>query len=225
MDQSLFDSSEVEALSALVEREHRTITWQYQVFSAQNHQAALDLFLADCEYIEASDPVSLELLSAQPSLLPGDQETGGDLQPGDVLEPVYSAQATLKKYLEVQRWVTDVFGEAGAAAIADGLQSLIDRSLATNSPWKIWTLDQAPALLFPIRNPATGNVLYYEVVPSGSGIFVTIHRELPPIAHAHDESRQTAIAGLHIDYHLDTGDETSEQVKVQLNDEQTSPYG
>jgi hypothetical protein len=158
-------------------------------------------------------------------LLPGDQETEGDLQPGDVLKPVYSAQATLKKYPEVQRWVTDVFGEAGAAVIADGLQALVDCSLATNPPWKIWALDQAPALLFPIRNPATGNVLYYEVASSGSGIFVTIHRSLPSITHAHDESRQTAIAGLHIDYHLDTGDETREQVKVQLNDEWTNPYG
>lgn len=83
---------------------------------------------------------------------------------------------------------------------------------------------QSPSYLFPVRNEATGRVAWFEVVPSGYGLYVAVHKEKPSIEDAMGSSPETAMAMVHVDYFVDSNQEGKEQVKVQLWDEHTDPY-
>lgn len=91
---------------------------------------------------------------------------------------------------------------------------------------KVWQKRQAPNLLFPVRNEETSNTVWYETTLTTYGLFVTIHRQKPHLHPRQEVSRQTAMAGVHIDYFISSEETTAgqEQINVQLYDESVGPY-
>lgn len=102
------------------------------------------------------------------------------------------------------------------------------------------TLPYVPALLFPVKNPVTGKVIWIEMAPSNSGFSLTAHKRKPRIKDITSGSYSTGIAGLHVDYYVaPTENEPEltrkgtprrrwkhpqEMLKVQLHDEAMGPY-
>ena len=91
---------------------------------------------------------------------------------------------------------------------------------------KIWYKRRVPNILFPVRNEATGNVVWFSTQSTAYGVFVTIHREKPGIVSIQDTSPHTGMAGLHIDYFVctDHQEKEVEQIKLQLYDASVGPY-
>lgn len=138
---------------------------------------------------------------------------------------------------EIQRKLT----EAAQLAVAENLQPEItitcldeeqpatgqneqDTTDKPTSPYTVQCLQQGPACVFPVKNEVTGNIVWFEVAPSGYGIYVTVHQHQPSVQNASQLSPETAMATVHVDYYVDV-EEEKEQIKVQLWDEQAGPYG
>ena len=90
---------------------------------------------------------------------------------------------------------------------------------------KVHAQRQAPACVFPVRNESTGRVVWFELAKSAYGLYVTVHQQRPSLEHASSFSPGTAMAAVHVDYFLEAGAEETEQIKVQLWDEQAGPDG
>ncbi len=90
---------------------------------------------------------------------------------------------------------------------------------------KIQELSAPPNVFFPVKNDITGNTVWYEIGPSGTGCYITVHKSTPQFDTV-GWSPQTAMVAVHVDYFVseDTMEE-HETLKVQLWDEQTDPYG
>jgi len=84
--------------------------------------------------------------------------------------------------------------------------------------------DDCPKVVFPVKNDITGNSVWYEIGPSSTGCYITVHKGQPRFDAA-GFSPKTAMVAAHVDYFVSELDESKETVKVQLWDEHSDPYG
>ena len=105
------------------------------------------------------------------------------------------------------------------------LRNAID-DLRKEWAWRIWYKRRAPNTVFPVRNEATGRVVWFETNSTLYGVYVTIHREKPRLRSIQDWSLHTGMSGVHIDYYVSAegGEEEVEQIKLQLYDASVGPY-
>ncbi|HEU5374066.1 MAG TPA: hypothetical protein VFV38_01375 [Ktedonobacteraceae bacterium] len=108
-------------------------------------------------------------------------------------------------------------------------------------PYPYVELPYVPALLFPVKNPRTGNMIWIEMAPSNSGFSLTAHKRKPMIKDSNTWSHPTGMAGLHVDYYVAPAEDEpeltqkgtprqrrvrpQEMLKVQLHDATVGPYG
>jgi hypothetical protein len=102
------------------------------------------------------------------------------------------------------------------------------------------TLPSVPSLLFPLENVETGERIWIELSPTHYGFSVNAHRRKPRTHDVATPSRETAMAGIHVDYYIapqpmenpltrrgtprQRWKRQQELLQIQLFDETVGPY-
>lgn len=115
-------------------------------------------------------------------------------------------------------WNPDYWNAGGAGyqtleAIAAALAGASGAPQARPSPQK-----SAPAGVFPVRNAATGNPVWFQVTPSAYGLSVIVHQQRPDLERS-PLSPQTTMATVHVEYFGGMDAASTEQITVYLWDE------